>query len=807
MSYRVANGAGTSWNDPANWDTGVNTPTVHASASAVVSPGGIISGSFTAPDTTHACTGVLVMVTAVGTAGTITATLQESGADVAGAVATVNITDLKANSLVFFKFTTPYVFTATTAGLYGIKLNTSGASGTTSVASTGSALAYLATMNDNVVPTTGDDAVIAGPNLASLVIDLDADASIGSGTNTSVPAFRSWGNALTTATGGVLSWPTSTNRTLTIKGNYLPEPGGELRVGTEASPIQIGTQARLLWDQNGVTCNYGLVQITGAKFSIYGEELTYKKSLIVSGDGTTATPLVLADTTGWAVGMELVIAPSSDSATNYDETEVKFIRTISGTDITLADTVGGAESGLTYNHDGAPAFNVTRPVLIDTTDTTKAWYGDFNETTDIANLSFNGARFETIGSGVTSRTTLTFSNLATELFTMSDCVFYRINGTQGIQFGNNNDTREFADLIFYDNNAVGNAGALFIASMRNKTFRNCYAIDSVSAGLFLSAASSCDFIDCANYACGRFSSTAQGGFQATNASNIFMEGCESHACRSYGITLATMPGLTAVACEFGTKGKNGSADINCASDNYNTAVFNGCLFGSDTLLNNYANMTDGARVAFHRYNDTDDRHFWYTKYGKHENAGAGLPDTTVKTTGNHSVKITPEDATTGASWTYKVLARPNKFISASGFIRKDATFATDDVTVELYLPDLTPGVDTPSDSVTMPDTTDTWMPFSLAASYTGSIPKYGRVRIVAKSTSTGAIYIADLANGTNDIIGLNVWDEGLPSEIMFEQLGDAAAIWAVLTSTLTTSGTIGYFVTKLLTVAKFLGLR
>jgi hypothetical protein len=51
--------------------------------------------------------------------------------------------------------------------------------------------------------------------------------------------------------------------------------------------------------------------------------------------------------------------------------------------------------------------------------------------------------------------------------------------------------------------------------------------------------------------------------------------------------------------------------------------------------------------------------------------------------------------------------------------------------------------------------------------------------------------VDDILNGTNSIIGLDAWLDGKPSPIMFEQLGDAAAVWAVLDSTLTTAGTTG----------------
>lgn len=139
----------------------------------------------------------------------------------------------------------------------------------------------------------------------------------------------------------------------------------------------------------------------------------------------------------------------------------------------------------------------------------------------------------------------------------------------------------------------------------------------------------------------------------------------------------------------------------------------------------------------------------------------------------------------------------------TGFIQKNATFGADVITVNLYLP----GSVTPDATMDMPNDT-TWDTFNLAYSYTGTVDRWGTIEIIAKSATAGAYcYVDDLYNGTNHITALDLWDDGMPSPIMFEQLGDAQAGWAVATNTLTTAGTTGNLLTKLLTVAKFLGLK
>lgn len=810
MAYRIPNGAGTNFNTAANWDEGVNTPSIHASTSITVSSSGVFSATFTAPNTTNACTGVLVPVASVGTAGTITATLQELSVDVAGADSTINITALRGSTHVFFEFTTPFVFTSTAAGRYRMKLNTAGASGTTLIAadSGGANFAYLATMNNNVVPTTGDDIYFQSPNQgAALVIDLDTSPSIGSGTNTVIPVFRSWGNAMVFSNNGVLSWPTGTSRTLTCKGNILIENAGELRMGATGAKIATGTLARLVFDQNAITCNYGYVHLNGGKTSLQGTSLTFNKTTLASGVGTAASPFVSTDSVDWSVGDELIFVPVSNNAANYDETETRFIIVKnSATSYVLSATSGGAEVAFAYSHTAGAVFNATRSVLIDTTDITKAWYGDFNEVTSAGNVDLDGCRLETTGSGVANRTNVTFSSIATELFSADDLVLYRQAGSQGATFGNNNDTRTFTWVIAYDCNATGNAGAIFLSSMRNKRYEDCYIIDSTSRGFFLGAASSSDFVNCGTWACGRTTTTA-GGFGFQNASNIFLDTCEAHANRSPGIELATMPLLYAVGCSFGTKGTNGTADMAVTADSFNTAVFDSCLFGSSTTVNNYTNASDGTDIAFQEFNQTTNNHLWYTKYGVSRSCGAGLPDTNVRTSGSLGLRIAAESSSPGFDWQFKILALANSAVGVTGFIQKNAAFGTDDCDVELYLPGLVPGVDTPSDTQAMPDNTS-WNVFNLAASYTGSVPLFAIVRVVAKTATASAyVYVDDLYNGTNEITALDVWDQGKPSEFIYPELGDPSAVWAVATSTLTTAGTTGKKLVDDLTTAKFIALN
>ena len=807
MANRIANGAGTSFNTAANWDEGWTTPTVHASTSIAVTGAGVFSATQTAPNTANKATGVLVKCVARGTAGTIMATLQENSAGwVDKASATINITDLVASTDIFFKFTTPYTFASVAANYYRIKLNTTGASGTMSMAADSGAANFMQCcyMDSNAVPAAGDDIVVTSPNMgAALSMTLDSSPTFGSGTNTSVPTFRSVGNAIVVSNLGSLEWPTGSSRTATVKGNVMLESGGGLYFGRTTGQVPVGTLAKLVFDQNGTTANYGLVKLTGGVLHMQGASLAYNHATLASGVGTAADPAIYADAVDWSVGDYVVHAPSGNGATNYDETEPRYIiAKNSATSYVLSSTSGGAETALAYTHTGALCANLTRPTWITTTDPTKAWYMDNAEITTIGNSDFDGCRFSNWGSTTAGKLDLIFSNISTELFTLDDAVFDS-NLAGFVRLGNNNDARTFEKIIFYDYNTTGNAGALFAASFRNKTWNDCHVIDSQSAGFFPFAAESNTFNDCTAWACGRGGATANGGFAPVNCASVVLNNCESHACRSYGIDFASMSAFTANYCLFGTKGYNGTSDVFCTSDGFVTAVLESCMFSSPTLIANNLNASPGSLVAFQLLNQTTNTHRWYSPGGAGYSVGSGLADTTTLKAGHLSARLDPEDTTNGMTFQTRVLATPGESAQIFGMIQKNAAMAADEVTVDLYLP----GSLTPDDTYVMPTDTSVNV-FTVAAPVVTTEPFFAKVVVTAKSVAVGAqVYAGNFYNGTDALNAFDLWYRGQPSDVMVTQAGDPEATWAVLNSTLTTAGTTGKTQADTLTKNFYLGTK
>jgi hypothetical protein len=288
------------WSAGATWNQVTNTPTLHASTNITISTSNLFTATFTAPNTTNACTGALIYITAVGSGGTTTVTLQESTVDTAAA-RSITTTSLVANTWVYFRFATPYVFTTTGAGAYRFKIVNASAAGTTSAAadSGGANIAYLSTDDRAAVPASTDNVWIVGHNQATAItVTMDGTQTIGSGTDTTGLSRRTIGSAIVICNSGLLTFDTAASATLTSLGNIIVSGGGELRMGTVASPYPAARVATLSFNENGTGGRYGLESYDNGKLTLQGTpktSTTLWKTTYVSGAGTAASPLITTD--------------------------------------------------------------------------------------------------------------------------------------------------------------------------------------------------------------------------------------------------------------------------------------------------------------------------------------------------------------------------------------------------------------------------------------------------------------------------------------------------------------------------------
>jgi hypothetical protein len=791
MSVVVANATGDA--STAIWDTVTNTPSMHATTNISVSTTSVFSATFTAPNTTNACKGVLVCFAVLPTSlRNYTAVLQQATVDTAATVTVSNINTLTGTApyWVYFKFATPFVFTTTVAGSYRFKFTGSGTAVTGALVADSGGLnfSYIA-VDDRVASAANNELYILPPNMGTgYTVTYSGSTTISNNVDVSTTITpRSVGFAALIGPGCVLQADTTASTTLTSKGHIVPCGGGEFRVGTSASPLSSAFTATINMSQ--AVSSQATIKPWDAKLTLQGASKTYTKTTYVSGNGTTGTPLIVGDTTGWAVNDELVIGTTRLNSDN----EYKFIKTISATSITLSDTAGGVESGLVNTHDaGAIIANLQRNIVVNgvssaittgltITNVTTAGYVDMDWmrwATGIATLSIvNGVGviagmdncvITQMNNGVvvsTSKVTQTFSN---------NIIANPLNQASATQLGSfrvtaNANNKTLSDILVFGNSVASSRVGFTIGSY-NVTLNRCMTFGgnvdrrSVFEGPFaLSAAGSVTLNDCKAIG-NKYVSVALGG-----ATDITFNRFTSTS------TETTPPD-----------------DVYAATDTYQTVLFNNSTFIGTSLVNNYANAIPGTLIRFNRYQNTDNTHIWYTVDGKAQSTGAALADTTVRTSGSLGVRLAPETVS-GLYHSYKVIAKPSNYVGVSGFVQMNAAFAgatNTSLVIELYLP----GSTTADATTTITKTASTWQAYSLGAVYSGTTYGYATVNVKAVNTDAIAaayVYHDDILNGTNPITALDVWDAGQPSPIMFEQLGDAAAVWGVLTSGLTTTGTTG----------------
>lgn len=395
-------------------------------------------------------------------------------------------------------------------------------------------------------------------------------------------------------------------------------------------------------------------------------------------------------------------------------------------------------------------------------------------------LNYNTINFSrNVMSSSTNGQALVFNNAISMIGTFDDNVIYGCNGAGGTVFGCIYPKLPLLGgtinrLIGFHNN---NSFFTISNNVSNLNLNDCVFFGNSTTNIAFAqggAAVNCIFTNV------QVSSDA---IQTSAAGISFASGGSSVKSKFVNSAIGVVTGnYTDNTVEIGVSG--GYADL----------LFDNCTFGGNTVVGTQANLDSSSIIAFNKFQATTNNHQWYTKYGVARSTGAGLVDTTVRTSGSLGIRIAPIESATGFSWSFMVLARANTGIVVSGFAQKNTAFATDVATISLTLP----GASVPTSTYTIGSTTGVWENWVVSGNYTGSIPLYATVTITAKSVTAAAyLYIDDIYNGTNSITALDVWTNGLPSPIMFEQLGDAQAdalaVWGYSTSSaqFTTAGTAG----------------
>lgn len=758
MALRLYNGAG--------FDSFLGTTAIGSGQTSLTTS--FIAGpARTAPNTSNKITGCLFFLNSIPSSGNIEVEVRESGVSKVSGIAVQADLKLGFN---YVRFGTPYQFTTTGSNAYVPYIRkvttTSGA-----VAQDGaSAIPFLALTTDQT-PALGatDNIMIGGFHNTGLTPQTYTPTgtanSWGSGANKGVVTSNRLLNMATCVfNGGTLKWDTAADCKITQYGNCWASAGGliDMRPGpSSVSTLEFTNDADGDFSLGSFTSSYG------------GQVLTTGKTVVVAatyngGLGTAASPAVFTAAHGFSVGDELVIGWGSD----YLKNEVRFVISIpSSTQVVWSSTKGGSETALAYTHAaGFPVCNMTRNSIIKNTDPTRGFVVLNNSTT--AQSDFSYTRFEYANCSSGKGLQLSSSNYSTPC---NGLVAYNnsANGRTSIQYSGSIE-ETLSDIILYNtrgSNFSAQSGLVFGGS--RKTARRIYHFAEPGstnncAGLSIAAAA----IGCA--VDGFYSSGANAGNSSLGyALGIFGSGHTFNnividGARLCGVRLGSVQEIEVTNSKFGTIATN-VADVLLDTAAFTKARFLSSSFGSGTLLADYLTALAGTDVAFQDMDGNSSKHRWYTNNASFWSSGSGLPDTTVRTAGSLALAIKPEDAVDGTkSLILKVPANPTSQVVFYGYIFRNATFSSGDITVDLFLPG-TLTTSTPDATYTLPTTTGAWLPFTISAYYPGSVARYAKVRITAKTATPGAYAflddIYDAATG-NKVAGLDLWDDGHISPVI-----------------------------------------
>ena len=808
MAIRVNNGSGV-FSSATLWETVTNVPTVHATTNINLNTTNLYSEVFTAPSLTGSCTGCIIrIVNAIPSPRpVITCQLQEySGAtwvDV-GSTSTFDtalLTRYGTNNLempIIFRFAIPYMFTTTTAGYYRFRFvaSTSNTSNVGWADASGTKLAYMA-IDDRVgvLGATDDTYIIGGTGTTVYTVTQTSDITIGSSNNTIITA-RNWLYALSTGFGGKYTTD-ATNLNLTLNGsigNY-----GEFDVNYSGT-----TNIYTILFNNISDGDYGFFSHPTSILRLNGKPKTSWKTTYVSGVGTSASPLVVSDAVDWEVGDQLMIVGTNNVsvASTGKETEYPYIITkLSASTYILSSTKGGSETALTYSHPDADVVNIERNVIIKGSDPLKAFYYQFQAGFYYSKvfLGYNSQkwyRFENVGTAAANRSTIVrvCDNGAPDEWDYN--IYYNSPHSCAYFYTGANRAKTYTGNVA----TLGNASGFLLSTKSNHTLNDFFAVNLANVGI------SC--LSVVGTTINRLKSinTGQGsyGYACITMSlciNATFNDCEVYLGTN-GLSLTTVQNVTfnnfksnikayvttTTACDIRPIGSSPSVVFQNSEFRHfgTTRLFYNAASGDiDNLLNTI--YLDGTSIGFHEYDHIVNRHQTFTVNGTFfSTLYSGSTNTNQRTAGSNSLRLMPTNID-GFFYEYKVVAKIGNSVGSSGFIKKDADMSGSTVTVELFLP----GSLVADATYTMPNDTN-WNLYSLAASYIGLKNGLATVRITAYG-DIGNIYLDDISNGTNILTSIDTWDKGMPVEVMYDQLGDANAVWAVLPSTFN-AGTVGALV-------------
>jgi len=636
--------------------------------------------------------------------GTLSVRLAQAGVTVAGTEVTINTADLTTNSIgwVLFKLPAPVLLVAAT--LYTVSVRTSVA-GTVSIfrnATAGNWSRFLRTTT-TAAPAATDALFITGEFLSAGVNNILTVT----GDNTAATVFGEMNinekgifDAATTA---------STNFQMRMQGNVTIRGNSVLQIGTLSTPMPASSTFLFQINQGGVNVNFGIIITANGVFRTYGDAKT-NRAFLAADAAIAATSLTTNISTNWLSGEEVVIAPTTATATQVE------VRALSAHAVGTTLTV----PALTFAHQGTGDFvgeiaNITRNIKIqsDSASFTTYFVNSANSVTDL-----NYTEFTRMGSATANRRG--FDVLTTTgSFNVLGCSFHRFNTNAFFllnQAANNNITIQ--DSIFYSitnglstnqptgsawlidgcwgftspfnfanhagtiTNIMSTAGAsgitLNATSNTGVTISNLVSHSNSSAGIGISASTLQGMLisnittwrnlrgistsGSANLTLNNHISYGNtfSGISVTGSFNLTVENSSYYGSTTIlqpaGVVLeATAFNTVFNGCTFGSPTVHATGDVNVSTARaWHDLKFNNCLFGSPNEVANQSQLAQNSFLGSSKHDQTNGVHKGWKRTATLNS------DAVILATAPLSVRITPSVSAT------KTFSAPKGFAIPSG---------------------------------------------------------------------------------------------------------------------------------------------
>lgn len=796
------------------------------------------------------CMGVIISLGATTHVNrTVTVTLQENvasvwtdrvssvltGAQIANSVAnTIQSTWIRP-----FEFSVPYAVDTTASKWRFNIIQSGGTTGTWGLVTSNGTAPMYATWCDNAATYALNDVIIAKDRIT---IDRDCrfNGLLSTGeTVNSVCGIACSSNSGDYTANAMIIWENApvASYTMTIDGYFVFGAHAGFHVGTEASPIPTAQKAVIVEVANtlGTAGNTGIniagntstiTRIGRMNIRMFGEVPSVRSTTLASNAANSQPNIVTSTATGWSFGDSLVVC-KGDIAGVTAENVPFTISSIAGTNITLntnivtaARLAGGHVMrlngyGVEYKQTTTTAalhyVNGINDIVFSgvwlsgismtPSQGTSGWLDD---TANIGGILVQDCALS--NGALTGGVTLLSS---TNFFNGSPMVFKRNHSFKasfiGTYYGPASGTKLFEDNIMMNNSSfAGFSRNVNVLIDSNYVYNHGTQPVSVGTGLFNSTISN-------NVFWGLNATTRVDG---PMMNVIWQNNSHDKITRAFW-NFSVIQNTRAINESYGV-----SASVSYIHEYYTSYVPYSNLTVIDSIIGTVTNPAqsspegvDGSKVSFQNYDQVTNADVSYLPYGEIHRTGTGLTDTTVRTSGGSAMRFQPYGMNL-MHWEQTIPTGniQSKTMTISCWVRINlAAYYAGTYT----LPTLTVTYDQTSTATSVATATaGSWQ--QLAVTFTPTTT-FGQIemKVTGATDATGTdryFYVDDVnvaypAGVQVDLGGLDLWADGLPVEPAIATMPSITGVWDEPLTAHTVSGSFGAFIKKLLTVAKFLGLK